>query len=104
MLRSSRLTSPFLPTLQGSEFTHANEMIANSGPALLKVTDPAGGTDKLVFDIHGERRARRNGSRGPTLTTYTCRRVPRLGRQWHAGLLHDRQCPEVYQPQQLAQG
>lgn len=39
--------------LPGSEYTHAGEMVARSGPALLNVKDPAGGTDKLIFDIHG---------------------------------------------------
>lgn len=54
--------------LQGSEFTHANEMVRTSGPALLNVKDPAGGTDKLVFDIHEYLDSDDSGTQGSCTT------------------------------------
>ncbi|KAL5465114.1 hypothetical protein PMIN06_000853 [Paraphaeosphaeria minitans] len=38
--------------LPGTDYTSAGTFAANSGPALLKVTDADGTTSKLIFDVH----------------------------------------------------
>ncbi|EPT01475.1 hypothetical protein FOMPIDRAFT_142907 [Fomitopsis schrenkii] len=38
--------------LPGSNFTSAQHLPTGAGPYLLNVTDPLGGTDRLIFDVH----------------------------------------------------
>ncbi|KAI0776439.1 glycoside hydrolase superfamily [Irpex lacteus] len=38
--------------LPGSSYAAAGAFATQAGPALVKVTDPLSGTDKLVFDVH----------------------------------------------------
>lgn len=38
--------------LPGSSWSSAAELPTEAGPYLLNITDPLGGTDKLVFDVH----------------------------------------------------
>ena len=38
--------------IPGSSWASAQALPTELGPALLNVTDPAGGTDKLIFDVH----------------------------------------------------
>lgn len=38
--------------IPGSSWSSAQALPTELGPALLTITDPAGGTDKLVFDVH----------------------------------------------------
>jgi len=50
-IRSAGATSNYI-LLPGSSWSSAQAFPTEAGPALLKVTDPAGGTSKLIFDVH----------------------------------------------------
>ena len=38
--------------LPGSEWSHASAYIGTNKATLMSITDPAGGTDKLIMDLH----------------------------------------------------
>lgn len=38
--------------LPGSSYASAQTFPTEAGPGLVKVTDPLGNTDKLIFDVH----------------------------------------------------
>jgi endoglucanase len=40
--------------IPGNDWTSAQQMPTKSGPALLKVKNPDGSTDNIVFDVHSE--------------------------------------------------
>lgn len=48
-IREAGATSQII-LIPGSSFSSAGALPTEAGPFLLKVTDPAGGTDKLLFD------------------------------------------------------
>ncbi|PAV22467.1 glycoside hydrolase family 5 [Pyrrhoderma noxium] len=50
-IREAGATSQII-LIPGSSFSSAGALPTEAGPFLLKVTDPAGGTDKLLFDVH----------------------------------------------------
>ncbi|KAH7930546.1 glycoside hydrolase family 5 protein [Leucogyrophana mollusca] len=50
-IRAAGATSQYL-LLPGSSWSSAQAFPTEAGPYLIKVTDPAGGTEKLVFDVH----------------------------------------------------
>ncbi|KAG5654081.1 Manganese dependent endoglucanase Eg5A [Sphagnurus paluster] len=50
-IRAAGATSQYL-LLPGSSWASAQAFPTEAGPALLKVTDPAGGVSKLIFDVH----------------------------------------------------
>nr|AMK37824.1 endoglucanase [Inonotus obliquus]AMK37825.1 endoglucanase [Inonotus obliquus] len=50
-IRSAGATSQFI-LIPGSSWASAEALPREAGPALLTVTDPAGGTSKLLFDVH----------------------------------------------------
>jgi len=50
-IRAAGATSQNL-LLPGSSFSSAEAFPTEAGPLLVTVTDPAGGTDKLLFDVH----------------------------------------------------
>ncbi|OAG10577.1 cellulase-domain-containing protein [Paraphaeosphaeria sporulosa] len=50
-IRKAGATSQMI-LLPGTDYTSAGTFVANSGPALLKVTDSDGTTSKLIFDVH----------------------------------------------------
>lgn len=48
-IRAAGATSQFI-LMPGSSWSSAQALPTEAGPALLGVTDPAGGTSKLLFD------------------------------------------------------
>ncbi|TFK77271.1 endoglucanase [Pluteus cervinus] len=50
-IRSAGAISQYI-LLPGSSWSSAQALPTEAGPLLVKVTDPAGGTDKLIFDVH----------------------------------------------------
>ncbi|KAF9054456.1 endoglucanase [Panaeolus papilionaceus] len=50
-IREAGATSQYL-LLPGSSWSSAEAFPNEAGPLLLQVIDPAGGTDKLIFDVH----------------------------------------------------
>jgi endoglucanase len=50
-IRGAGATSQYI-LMPGSTWSHASALPTEAGPALAKVTDSAGGTDKLIFDVH----------------------------------------------------
>ncbi|KAF8898927.1 endoglucanase [Infundibulicybe gibba] len=50
-IRAAGATSQYI-LLPGSSWSSAQALPTEAGPYLLKVTDPAGGTSKLIFDVH----------------------------------------------------
>ncbi|KAE9390576.1 cellulase-domain-containing protein [Gymnopus androsaceus JB14] len=50
-IRSAGATSQYI-LLPGSSYSSAGMLPTEAGPYLLDVTDPSGGTDKLLFDVH----------------------------------------------------
>ncbi len=48
-IRAAGATSQFL-LMPGSSYSSAQALPTEAGPYLVKLTDPAGGTDKLLFD------------------------------------------------------
>ena len=48
-IRAAGATSQFI-LIPGSSWSSAQALPTEAGPYLLKVTDPAGGTSKLLFD------------------------------------------------------
>ncbi|RDB28878.1 Endoglucanase EG-II [Hypsizygus marmoreus] len=50
-IRAAGATSQYI-LLPGSSWSSAQAFPTEAGPMLLKVTDPAGGTSKLIFDVH----------------------------------------------------
>lgn len=40
--------------IPGNDWTSAEQMPTKSGPALLKVKNPDGSTDGIIFDVHSE--------------------------------------------------
>ncbi|KIJ68221.1 glycoside hydrolase family 5 protein [Hydnomerulius pinastri MD-312] len=50
-IRAAGATSQYL-LLPGSSWSSAQALPTEAGPYLVKVTDPAGGTSKLLFDVH----------------------------------------------------
>jgi endoglucanase len=50
-IRAAGATSQYI-LIPGSSWSSAQALPTESGPSLLKVTDPAGGVSKLIFDVH----------------------------------------------------
>ncbi|KAJ3785012.1 glycoside hydrolase superfamily [Lentinula aff. detonsa] len=50
-IREAGATSQYM-LLPGSSYSSAGTLPTEAGPYLLDVTDPSGGTDKLLFDVH----------------------------------------------------
>ncbi|KAF8078793.1 endoglucanase [Lyophyllum atratum] len=50
-IRAAGATSQYI-LLPGSSWSSAQAFPTEAGPLLVKVTDPAGGTSKLIFDVH----------------------------------------------------
>jgi endoglucanase len=50
-IRAAGATSQYI-LLPGSTYASAGTLATEAGPYLLKVTDPAGGVNKLIFDVH----------------------------------------------------
>lgn len=50
-IRAAGATSQLI-LIPGSSYSSAQTLPTEAGPYLLLVTDPAGGTDKLIFDVH----------------------------------------------------
>jgi endoglucanase len=50
-IRAAGATSQYI-LLPGSTYASAGTLPTEAGPYLLKVTDPAGGVSKLLFDVH----------------------------------------------------
>ncbi|KAF9015554.1 endoglucanase [Cyathus striatus] len=50
-IRAAGATSQYI-LLPGSSWSSAQALPTEAGPYLVKVTDPAGGTEKLIFDVH----------------------------------------------------
>ncbi|TFK39121.1 endoglucanase [Crucibulum laeve] len=50
-IRAAGATSQYI-LIPGSSWSSAQALPTEAGPTLLKVTDPAGGTNKLIFDVH----------------------------------------------------
>ncbi|KIJ68220.1 glycoside hydrolase family 5 protein [Hydnomerulius pinastri MD-312] len=50
-IRAAGANSQYL-LLPGSSYSSAQAFPTEAGPYLVKVTDPAGGTEKLIFDVH----------------------------------------------------
>ena len=50
-IRAAGATSQVI-LIPGSSWSGAAQLPTEAGPQLLGVTDPAGGTSKLVFDVH----------------------------------------------------
>jgi endoglucanase len=50
-IRAAGATSQVI-LIPGSSYSSAATLPTEAGPYLLKVTDPAGGVGKLVFDVH----------------------------------------------------
>ncbi|PPR05528.1 hypothetical protein CVT24_003271 [Panaeolus cyanescens] len=50
-IRSAGATQQYI-LIPGSSWSSAEAFPNEAGPMLLKVTDPAGGTSKLIFDVH----------------------------------------------------
>ncbi|KAG5635067.1 Manganese dependent endoglucanase Eg5A [Sphagnurus paluster] len=50
-IRAAGATSQYI-LLPGSSWASAQAFPTEAGPLLLKVTDPSGGTAKLIFDVH----------------------------------------------------
>lgn len=54
--------------IPGNDWTSAQQMPTQSGPALLKVTNPDGGTDGIVFDVHKYLDADNSGTHADCVT------------------------------------
>jgi endoglucanase len=50
-IRAAGATSQYI-LIPGSSYSSAQTLPTEAGPYLLKVTDPAGGVSKLIFDVH----------------------------------------------------
>jgi endoglucanase len=50
-IRAAGATSQFI-LIPGSSWSSAQALPTEAGPYLLNVTDPIGGTSKLIFDVH----------------------------------------------------
>ena len=50
-IRAAGATSQYI-LLPGTDWTHASSYLGTNKNALISITDPAGGTDKLVMDFH----------------------------------------------------
>ncbi|KAF8958900.1 putative cellulase precursor [Flammula alnicola] len=50
-IRAAGATSQYI-LIPGSSYSSAQTLPTEAGPLLLGVTDPAGGTSKLIFDVH----------------------------------------------------
>ncbi|TFY83404.1 hypothetical protein EWM64_g612 [Hericium alpestre] len=50
-IRAAGATSQYL-LMPGSSYSSAQTLPTEAGPYLVKLTDPIGGTDKLLFDVH----------------------------------------------------
>ncbi|KAG6855662.1 Manganese dependent endoglucanase Eg5A, partial [Tephrocybe sp. NHM501043] len=50
-IRAAGATSQYI-LIPGSSWSSAQALPTEAGPALAQVTDPAGGTSKLIFDVH----------------------------------------------------
>ena len=50
-IRSAGATSQYI-LIPGSSWSSAQAFPTEGGPVLISVTDPAGGTSKLIFDVH----------------------------------------------------
>jgi endoglucanase len=50
-IRAAGATSQYI-LMPGSTWSHASALPTEAGSALAKITDSAGGTDKLIFDVH----------------------------------------------------
>jgi len=50
-IRSAGANSQYI-LMPGSSYSSAGALPTEAGPALVKLTDPAGGVEKLLFDVH----------------------------------------------------
>jgi endoglucanase len=50
-IRAAGATSQYI-LIPGSSYSSAQTLPTEAGPYLLKVSDPAGGVNKLIFDVH----------------------------------------------------
>ncbi|EIW74795.1 glycoside hydrolase family 5 protein [Coniophora puteana RWD-64-598 SS2] len=50
-IRAAGANSQYI-LMPGSSYSSAGALPTEAGPLLVKLTDPAGGTDKLLFDVH----------------------------------------------------